>query len=122
MSRDRHHTLYPRRQWQSQPHTFALRSHPKLIIPTEQTAHNALHREVESPPRPDRILASYCLDILGCRNDANKWETRFDGARLLVEQLLRESEDEVSPRRAKTMYQLAHNLTRQLIILGENNG
>lgn len=122
--RDRHHTLYPRRRWQEQPHTYELRNHPRLIIPTERTAHNALHadRRLKTPPRPDRILAAFCLDVLGGRNEANQWDTRFDGVNQLIGQLLLESEDEPSPRRADTMYALARNLGRQVVILGGENG
>ena len=116
--RDRHHTLWPRRRWQEQPHTYELRSHPSLIIPAERTAHNTLHEIVTPPPQPDRVLAAFCLDVLGCRNEANKWDTRFDGINELIGQLLLEREDEPSPRRADTMYAFAHNLGRQVVILG----
>jgi len=117
--RDRHHLLHPRRGWQAQRHTYELRNHPQLIIPTERTAHNALHadKNLRTPPRPDRVLAGFCLDVLGCRNEANQWDTRFDGVNQLINQLLLESEDEPSPRRADTMYDLARNLGRQIIYL-----
>lgn len=121
--RDRHHALFPRRVWQEQKHTYVLRNHPRLIIPTERTAHNALHadRDLRTPPRPDRILAAFCMDVLGCRNEANQWATRFEGTNRLIEQLLLESEDEPSPRRARTMYTLARHLTRQTVHLESEN-
>jgi len=115
--RNRHHLCFTRRNWDSQRHTAEMRRHPKLIIPSETTAHNALHRDVKAPPRPDRVLAGFCLDVLGGRNEANRWDNRFDGVNELIGQLLLESEDEPSPRRANTMYALARNLGRQIIYL-----
>lgn len=89
-----------------------------MIIPTESGIHRVLHEVVTPPPRPDRVLAAFCLDVLGCRNEANKWDTKFDGINELIGQLLIEREDEPSPRRADTMYAFARNLTRQVVILG----
>ena len=120
--KNRHHTCFTRRAWQSQPHTYALRVHPKMIIPSEAGIHRVLHEVVTPPPRPDRILAAFCLDVLGGRNEANQWDTRFDGVNQLIGQLILESEDEPSPRRADTMYALARNLGRQVVILGGENG
>lgn len=115
--RNRHHLCYTRRAWDSQIHTAELRRHPKLIIPSETTAHNALHQNMKAPPRPDRVLAGFCLDVLGSRNEANRWDNRFDGVNELIGQLLRESEDEPSPRRADGMYALARNFVRQIVYL-----
>ena len=113
---DRHHTLFTRREWMKDSHLWELRSHPKMIIPTLRVYHENLHHDpnLSVPPKPDRRLAAFCLDVLGDKNRPNCWIDRFDGVNNLIGHLLMEMEVEPSYERADTAFRLARNLTRQI--------
>lgn len=66
---DRHHALYPRRDYLRGTAQYQLRTHHLLIPTIDYQAHhyeyiNSVHRNVEPPEMPTEGLAEYALEFL----------------------------------------------------------
>lgn len=118
---NRHHTMYPRREWTSKEHLARVRTHPKLIIPTLVTNHQQLHADktLQEPPLVDKQTAWLMMDILGDRNQPNYLESRFEGVTKVIGGLIVSAETETSYSRADTMLAMAWSLTRQVVHLDD---
>lgn len=111
---DRHHTLYPRREWQRGAVTKLLRSSHGMILPLPRYIHNEIHDNVEPPRVITPKLGALALDHLVEVHDLSAIQ-KFDSLQNRLWELTqhdREYSDEA--------HGLALSLKEQGEIIGDN--